>query len=108
MADAYDRLGCRERGRHGRGCAHDQLRRERDRGTARASVLFYAGRDAKSSGWAALSMSEEFNYARRRRGSGTDQFAARVEEWIMEPEWTERALSLDRRALIGQFDTRVM
>ena len=58
MPDARDQRGC-ERGGRGRGCARDRLRRERDRGTAKASALFYAGRDGKRSGWAAIRMSEE-------------------------------------------------
>ena len=59
MVDAYDRRGCRERGGHEHGCAHDRLRRERDRGTARPSVLFYAGHAQECSRWAGIRMSEE-------------------------------------------------
>jgi hypothetical protein len=58
MPDARDQRGC-ERGSRGRGYARDWLRRERDRGTAKASALFYAGRGGKRSGRGVIRMSEE-------------------------------------------------
>ena len=63
--DARDRRGCRERGSHEHGCAHDRLRREREGVTAKASVLFYAGRAGKRSRGLVISMSEELTVRRK-------------------------------------------
>jgi hypothetical protein len=79
MVDERDQRGCRERGRHGHGCARDRPRREPDRVTAKASILFYAGRGRERSRWPAMRMSEELTM--RECSGGTDQIprAGRVD-----------------------------
>jgi hypothetical protein len=66
MMDARDRRGCRERGSREHGCAHDRLRREREGVTAKASVLFYAGRALEWSRWTEIRMRKS-NDARHER-----------------------------------------